>query len=205
VQRHASDAHAALLEFVEHRALQMQAGGRRRDRAGTRRIHGLIAFGIGRCRAARDVRWQRHCAVALEHVGDACVQEAQSVELLVAPEHLDAHVRADQQDTARHGRMAGAHQGERLVCIENALDKDFDAPTRALAGGKACLDDPGVVDHEHVAPTHERRKVCKAEIIEVTACGVEVHQPARRANFRGVLRDQLFGKRIVCDAHGAAL
>ena len=71
VQRDGRALDAPLVQRVEKLRREMQAGGRRRDRAALARIHGLIPLAIALRVVALDVRRQRHVADLVDRVLDA--------------------------------------------------------------------------------------------------------------------------------------
>ena len=62
VQRDVSELDARLAAGLQDRRVEMQAGGRRGNRAGLAREHGLVALAILEFGRAGDVRRQRHLA-----------------------------------------------------------------------------------------------------------------------------------------------
>src|SRR5207248_9551936 len=138
-QSEACGPRAALLDALEQRLVEMQAGGRRRDGAGLRGIHRLVALDIFTARGMRDVRRQGRAAVALEYLVNID-GEAHTVELAFASFHRGAHL-TDQDLGAGLGRMAGSHQRERPAIAEGALDEELHLPAARLAAKEPRLDD----------------------------------------------------------------
>ena len=184
----------------------MQPGGRRGNGAGPFGIDRLVALGILGARRVGDVGRQRHRAVILEH-GFHRLRKPQVVEVALAAEHGRRHRFAHVDRRADGGRVVGADQDEGLVRAQYPFDEDLELAAGALPGVEPGIDDPGVVDHQHIVEADESRQVREYEVLERPAHAVQAQQTARAALRGGVLCDQLFGKRIIefGDAHGCAL
>ena len=185
----------------------MQPGGGCGDRPGPLGVHCLVALGVVRIGRVGDIGRQRDPAAALEQVCRAGVVQAQAVQIVLAPEHLGAHAVAHQELAALARRVAGADQGQNLSLPKQALDEQFDASAATLTPGEPRFDHAGVVQHQHVARPQQARQVGEKQVLERARAPVEVQEAASGALGRGMLRDELFGQRIVelGDAHGAAL
>ncbi len=74
---------AACSQASQQIVAEMKAGSRRRDRAGLRRVNGLIAQNINRIGRMIDIRRQRHLAVLLKY-GVHVAVEAQHEEIVLS-------------------------------------------------------------------------------------------------------------------------
>ena len=196
VQRHERLLDAAICERLEQRRIEMQAGGRCRDRAPDARVHGLVALGVFGDRRVGDVGRQRQLAVALEpgvQVADAFEPEAE--ETAIARLDGRARIRGQEDDAADAGRMARPHLHDRRVRPGDALDQHLDFPAAGLAPADARVDDARVVEHQQVVGGQQRRQVGEAQVVELRS--VDVQQPARAAFARRHLRNQLGRQDVV--------
>ena len=92
MQRDERAADLARLRCRKYRVIEVQAGGRRGDRAQCARIHCLIALLIAILRRAVNVRRQRDFSVRLEETLHVA-RELQDEEFLLAPQHFARCVR----------------------------------------------------------------------------------------------------------------
>ena len=191
VQRDGRDRGSPLPDLSEHLRIEMQARGRRRDRAraAPRRPSGS-ARRPRRPGTWRDVGRQRHAAAALEHRGDR-LGEAHAHEVVLAAEHLDGDAVADREPMARLERVPGVAERERLALAEDALDEELDAAAGALAAEQARLDDARVVQHQRVARVDQVRQIARTPGPRCSPlAAVQVQQPARGAFLRWMLGDE---------------
>ena len=118
VQGDVAELDAARAQRVQQRVVEMQAGGRRGDRAEFAREHGLVALVVVGARLALDVGRQRQAAgaqqPAFQRLGDV---EAQPVELAVAAQHL--------------GLAAGVERDARARLAATCWRRSARAPRRA--------------------------------------------------------------------------
>ena len=205
VQRHACDGRTARGDRVEHGLVEMQAGGRRSDRARLLGEHRLVAFGVLRVVRVPDIGRQRHVAAALQHGGHR-FGEAHAEQIVLAAEHfgLDA-VAEDQAMTSLEG-VAGARKGQRLAFGHDALDENLDLAAGGFAAEQPRLEDARVVQYDDILRRDQRRQIEEAPVVQ-RAGSVEMQQAALRAFGRGMLRDELFGQRVVeiAQAHSRTL
>ena len=68
--------------------------------------------------------------------------------------------------------MTGAHQGERLALGEDALDQQFNLAAARLVAEEPRFHDPGVVEHERVAPVDQAGQVGERQIADRAGRGV---------------------------------
>ncbi len=135
VQGEVRERDATRLETRKHRRVEMQSRGRRSDRARIARVDGLVALAVVVVGGTRDIRRQRHFAVAFEivdqrHVGVETKPEKAPVALQRGRARSVGQL--DAGTDAR--RMAGAKLHPRFIRRDDALEHEFDA----AAGGFAA-------------------------------------------------------------------
>ena len=201
VQRDECPAYAERVDCVEQRLVEVQRRRRGRDGARMARKHGLVTLGILGGVGVRDVRGQRHVAVALHQgvgVVPVVVGQHQPVQRAVgvrpAPEQRGTEavaaasaVHADR--AADFGFFADTHVGSDLVAAEHPLDQQFHFSTGGLFAKQACLQHFGVVKNQQVFGLQEARQRLHHAVLRRAAGGVE--QPGGTAHGRRVLRNQL--------------
>ena len=152
MQRHVAEFDAAVAQRGKQRIVEVQARGRRRDRAQFAREHGLVALVVvlpgrtlyvGRQRQAPDL-----LQPAFQRIRDV---EAQLVELAVAADHFRLAAGIQVNAAARLGRLAGAHLRPRGVLRQQALDQDLHAAAAFLLPEQARRNHAGVVENQQIA------------------------------------------------------
>ena len=93
--------------------------------------------------------------------------------------------------------MPGAHQRQRFVLPDDALDEYLDLAASVLATEQARLDHARVVENQQVTRSDQARKLGKAPVVDRTAGAVQMQEPARAPLGQRALRDQFFRKRVV--------
>ena len=93
------------------------------------------------------------------------------------------------QPRARLGRLAGAHLGDGVPFVNDALEQHLDPAAAVLDAEEARLDHARVVEDEQIPGAHQGGQVGETAVGELPAG--DVQQPAAAALGGGVLGDQL--------------
>ncbi len=123
-------------------------------------------------------------------------------QIIPAPAHPDPDAVVDDQLTAERGAAARAHVRERPARVDDALDEYLHPSAGRLAGGQACLDDPGVVHHEQIAGLEKAAELVEAAVLESTVAAVHHQKPALPPVLERILGDQL-GRQLESEITGA--
>ncbi len=191
-----ADLDAGARERRKHRVIEMQSGGGGGRRSGMARVDGLVALGIRFVRGARDVRRQRHLAVALQILVERFdALEAQAEEAAIALDDGGAHSAGQQQNAARMGRMARAKLEHGFVRAKRAFEQQLDFAARRAQRVDPRPDHARVVENDQIAAREKPRQLGESTIGE--RCARHVQQPASAARFGRCLSDQLRRQRIV--------
>jgi hypothetical protein len=182
--------------LVEDLRCEVQARGRRGDRAAGGRVDGLIRLPVALPRlAARDVgRQRRHAeAVDLLHVA----AEAEDHRPFLFLHHLRRQRLGECDGVAGPdplGRTAPGLPRHRIALArQEELDRVLHLPFRA--GEEAGRDDAGVVDDQHVAGVETRREIREGIVLNAgSGGGGGEHHHARPAALARLLRDELRGQ-----------
>ena len=145
----------------------------------------------------RDVRWQRHLPVALQHLVDTGVAlEVQLEQIVNPPHHSGHHTLGKPQCRSRLGRFAGAHMRQRplrarRIAVEHAFDQRFNRTARLLASRQARLDHLGIVEHQHIVRLQQARQIAEHAVHAGTRCAIKMQQAAGGARSGRLLGNQL--------------
>ncbi len=197
VQRDVREAHAARIERGQHRVVEVQAGGRRGDRAGLARVDRLVALAVARLGVAPDIRRQRHVAVALEQLEPGIAVLPQYEQIAIARAHLAFDAALEDQARARLRRLARAQLREQRVLVEHAFDQHLDLAAAILAPEQARRDHARIVEHQQVTRFDQRGEVGEKPVVEAIPRRVDAEQARRAAILERRLRDQVLGKLVV--------
>ena len=128
------NSHAARAQRLQQRLVEMQAGGRRGDRAELAREHGLVALVVVAAGLALDVRRQRQAAGVQQQRFERLVGvETQLVELAVAAEHFGFAAVVEQRSRLpAFGDLLAPICARAVVRAEQALEQDLDAAAGVL-------------------------------------------------------------------------
>ena len=166
----------------------MQSGGGRRHGAVMAGVDGLIVAPVAGVGAllARDIGRQGRRAVAAQGVGHglATAVEAQAnLAALPLGHDLGGEILAEAQAVA--DLELARRLGER---IDRLMQGRLDAQAAAPAG-EPHRDDPGVVEHQHVAGRQQLRQVGETPIVETLLA--DPQQAGGIPRIRGTRGDQL--------------
>jgi hypothetical protein len=140
---------------LQHRLVEVQPGGGRRDGPVASGIDGLVALPVRGVVGALDVGRQRHMAVARISLPKSASTAAEPEQPLVAPSTSSAR-RPPTAAGAGAGRLARAHMRDGLAPAEHALEQDLDATAGLLARMQPRRHHPGIVEDQQVARRQQR-------------------------------------------------
>ena len=171
VQRDVREFGACVATGLEHRCVEMQAGRRRRHRAGLAGIDGLVALAVGRFGSPPEIRRQRHFAVPLEYRvrGGAELDQPEAARrdpatVAVSPPGRRTSV------PARAGLLERNCTSAR-VAAQQALQQDLDpAAAVALVPRQARRDHARVVEDQQIAWPQQAGQVDDLAVAVVRPC-----------------------------------
>src|SRR5579862_1756143 len=196
MQGNEAQAHSPRRERRHQRLIEVQACGRRCDRARLAREDALIALAIGGRDRAADVGRQRDLTETIEKF-QRRPGNGDTPEFPFAAD--DAHRAACGCDLeAGTDRLARRELHQRLRRLRGALEKDFDAPAGGLLSDQTGGDDTRVVEHQQVASLELARQIAHLAVGQRSRRPNE-HQHAPRRSVDGwslsnELRWQLIGE-----------
>jgi hypothetical protein len=147
---------SALVQTREQRGIEVQTGGRRRDRAGHARKYRLIALRVARVGNALDVRRQRRLAMLRDVIRDVAV-ERKLEQRVVA--------RNDERPCAAGELYLGTDGGfvtrsdlrPEAPRSEDSLEQELDASAGRLPAEQPRRQHASVVQHEQVVGRKQLR------------------------------------------------
>ena len=201
MQRHLVHGHAARRELCQQFVGEMQARGRRRDRAFVAREQGLVVGAVLLVGLAleRDIRRQRHVAA----LGDGLVQhrpvEGKRQRHLAAlalaldrgvelAEEADLALLAEADDVAGASFFAGRTKARQREPSSRSVKRRLDLRLGVAADAPARQprrDHARVVDHQRIAGIEQVRQIAHAAVVELRRAARPHHQEPRRVARHG--------------------
>ncbi len=179
VKREASDLYAPVRDGIEDPAREVEAGGRGSHAAHLIGVNRLVPCPVGFVVGSPDVGRQRHVTVALQRhryreIGDQADDPATGFARVF---DLDPQPLPDLDPATRLQLAARPHHGAPTAAfdVERLDQQDLGGGARRLAADQPRREDPGVVEHQHVAGTHQLRQVGE-DPVGKAAVGTADHQ-----------------------------
>ena len=193
MQRHEGMRDIPRAQRCKHCLVEMQSGGRGRDRAERASVHRLIALPVRLLGAAIDVGRQRHLPVRLKEL-DHVAGEPQHKQLALAPDHGGALAARELHGGPVLQALAGAHMHQRRIRAQRPLQQQFDPSAAVLHAISAGRNDARIVENQQIPRLEQRRKIAKLAVLDAAGATLERQQPAAGALRGGLLGNEFLGQ-----------
>ena len=196
MQRDVTELDPAFAQAGQHGLIEMQPGGRRGDRAGLTREHGLVALQVAGVGVPVDVRRQRHFTeLEQQFLQRLRGFEMQPEKTFVAPQHHRMAAIGQFDPAALFRCLADAELDGGLMRAGDPLDQDLHRAAGALAPVQPRRQHAGVVEHQQIAGPQEVGQLTEHAVLPRLRRHIQQQQPARRTLGQWHLRDQ-FGRQF---------
>ena len=204
MQRHRRGADARVGQRFEDVVGEMQPRSGRRDRAGLRRIHGLVVVDVGGTDGAMYIMRQRERAVAIQYLFDrnfafSYDDWASGPRIARNSERVTVA-----QDEARIVLEHAMRPNQREPCARGTFSRtgrphhqQLDAAARLLLREQPRRQHARVVQHDQIALAQMTHEFVEARMIDRLGFAIEHEQARLVAASQRLLRNQFFGQFVV--------
>ncbi|MOA02630.1 hypothetical protein D3C78_1220920 [compost metagenome] len=175
VQGHERSLDALGGNRLHQHLIEMQPRRRRRHRAQTLGVDGLVTLAVGAFIRAVYIRRQRHVPDAVEQ-RQHLLGEPQLEQRIVTRQHLGLATAIDQDLRPRLGRLAGTHMGQHAMTVEHPLHQDFQLAAGSLLAKQPRRNHPGIVEHHQIAGAQMLQQISELTVCQGAADPIQGQQ-----------------------------